>query len=176
MAKEKDQNMPELLDNQIWIFGEKRTLKPLMGRRGRSVVWKMVDVAGAIIAAAQSVGLDIVGLISGDVHIEDISQVVQTLAAMLMALARFLTSAQWDKFELEVLPILLGEPPDSTRLEEEGDPVEVYYAAARAIVYHIKVSFQKPQLKALGKLFAEAERKNAPEEPTEEAAPQKTTD
>jgi len=176
MAKEKDQNMPELLDNQIWIFGEKRTLKPLMGRRGRSVIWKMLDMVSAIITAAQGVELDIGALVRGEIKTEDTAKLVQTFSAMLMALGRFTTSEQWDRFETEVLPVLLGEPPDSTRLEEEGDPVEVYFAAAKAIVYHIKVSFQKPQLKALGKLFAEAERKNAPKEPTEEAAPEKTTD
>jgi len=168
MAKEAEKK--ELLPNQIEVFGEVRTLQPLRGRRGRMVIPMMLDMVGALLTAAQAVGLDLKALMDwqaqGGAGFDPV--LIKTVSAMLMALGRTVTGEQWDRFERRVLPVLLQEPPDSDRLENEGDPVEIYWAAARAIVYQGKLLSQKEQLTALKQLMAEADRrKNSGEEPTE---------
>jgi len=94
----------------------------------------MLDMVGALLTAAQAVGLDLKALMDwqaqGGAGFDPV--LIKTVSAMLMALGRTVTGEQWDRFERRVLPVLLQEPPDSDRLENEGDPVEIYWASTKA--------------------------------------------
>jgi len=155
---------PELLPNQVMLFGEVHTLKPLVGRQARLMFPKALDLIGAAISAALSSGLSLDKIQKGEIGLADI-------AVLVMTLGRFLTSEQWERFETELLPFILGV--DATALEDQGDIIEVYYAAYLALRYHAQVSVSKPQMQALRKLFSEADRRKNSHElevPAAEAA------
>lgn len=153
MDEKKDPNGTgevELLPNQVMLFGQAHTLKPLVGRKARLVFPKVLDLIGAALAALTSSGISMERLTAGQVTLQDIAVVVMTLG-------KFLTSEQWERFETDLLPFLLQVEP--AVLESQGDIVEVYYAAYQAARYHVQVSMDKPQVNALRKLFAEGQRR-----------------
>ncbi len=157
----QEPELQELLPNVIVVFGEQRVLKPLVGRKSRMMFPSLIGLLGKILSACIAADIDLAGIFSGKAG-QAPGDNKEDIIVLMLTLSQQLAGPVWEQFEVQILPFLLQEP-NPERLEDEGDPFEIYWSAYRAMQFYVKTSLQKPQIKALGKLWSEAtRRKNSP--------------
>lgn len=161
-----DSNVPveqpePLADNAIILFGEIKRLDRPKGRRARLMMPRLINfLARAInILTRTAVGQE---LFAGQL-LQDggASANIPAIAEVIVVLTNYM-GEEWDQFDREILPTILQcNEKETARLEGEGDIFEIYTALYRAIRYYMLFGFSEGQREALGKLFAEAERRAA---------------
>jgi hypothetical protein len=186
MATEDKVREGPLPGNVIVLFGEERHLYALKGREPRLKFPKLLNMLSYLITVATSMNIDLTGFADRigrafapdtpedkKLSPEETQKLIGDITAIMSALGNFLSGPKWEEFDRELLPFLLQEPPDSQRLDKEGDPIEVYVALFRALRYYIADGFSSSQMTALKKLFAEGERRK--NSPTGETQPEMQT-
>lgn len=141
----------KLPDDTIIIFGEEHKLKPFMGRRARLLAPKVIKLAGGLLDMSIRAGVNLASLFSPNVSPDEW---LQDNAPNITRLIIFITSfweERADEIE-EILPDLLQVEPE--RLEEGGDPIEVYWAMFRAIRYFYVENLSEEVKAALARLSA----------------------
>jgi hypothetical protein len=158
----------DLPPNVVIVFGERQVLHPLQGRKARMMFPRLVEFAARILFTAQKAQVSILSLLQGEPSQDDIY-------TLIVALSRTMAVEMWEEVETNFLPFLLQlDEQQAQRLEEEGDPFEIYWSLWRAIQYHVKVSLDKPALAALRRLLAEAARRGNSPEVAEKATKKET--
>jgi len=128
----ENEEVQKLESNEIVLFGKTKQLQPYKGKRARLVLPKVVTLASGLMEVSNKAGFNLADFLSNKTTAE------QWLAENKDSVFRLIVfiSTYWqdraDDIE-RLLPFLLQV--DAKELENDGDPIEVYWAMFKALKY-----------------------------------------